>query len=590
MFSFKAKLAVYFLLLSLLPIAAVFWAFSSVTSRSETRRVDARLEAGMRAALTAYQHDLDARRATATRLARERDFQQALEHTNLAALKRLLRGTDDVEVILPHGRRVGAAPAPTAATARADVRTRKGLAGSIVASLPLDSSLAEALHRSSGLDPSDVVAILDGTRVVAASLPLSGAIAAHAGVPASTTVSGAGYRVLASGALLDHRQLRLATLSPQHPIDTATSAARDRLLLFLGLALLAIGLIAYTQGRAIAGNLKELVAAARDVAEGRLAKRVPVRGRDELAELGRAFNDMAEQLEERLDELQAERARLRGAFMRFGDALSATHDTRQLLRVVLEAAVEATHATGAALIDPRGEIIDVGDLDSTGERLELPLAAGKSTFGTLILVAPGFGEEERLTANSLVSHAVVALENARLHGIVERQALVDGLTGLANRRHCEESLASELARAERLDTPLTAILADLDGFKQINDELGHTAGDVVLREFADVLRANLREADVAGRWGGEEFLLLLPGTDLAGGVRLAERVRARFEGRVMLSPDGTPMRLTCSLGIASYPVSPDAVALLRDADAALYHAKRAGKNRVEVAVAAAARP
>ena len=100
----------------------------------------------------------------------------------------------------------------------------------------------------------------------------------------------------------------------------------------------------------------------------------------------------------------------------------------------------------------------------------------------------------------------------RLHRIVERQALLDGLTGLANRRQSEEALSAELHRAERLGGPLALVLADLDSFKGVNDRYGHPAGDTVLREFAQVLRATVREIDTAGRWGGEEFFVLLPGT------------------------------------------------------------------------------
>ena len=121
-----------------------------------------------------------------------------------------------------------------------------------------------------------------------------------------------------------------------------------------------------------------------------------------------------------------------------------------------------------------------------------------------------------MNAASLAAHAVVALENARLHGMVERQALVDGLTGLANRRAASDALHAEAARAERLETPLSIVLADLDGFKDVNDAHGHAVGDEVLQAFADVLRETLRESDVAGRWGGEEFLLLLPGADAEG--------------------------------------------------------------------------
>ncbi|MGZ8717227.1 MAG: GGDEF domain-containing protein, partial [Gaiellaceae bacterium] len=188
----------------------------------------------------------------------------------------------------------------------------------------------------------------------------------------------------------------------------------------------------------------------------------------------------------------------------------------------------------------------------------------------------------RMTATSLASHAAIALENARLHRIVERQALVDGLTGIANRRQCEEALTSEIARADRLGTPLTLVLADLDDFKSINDVHGHAAGDDVLREFAAVLRATLRDSDLGGRWGGEEFLLLLPGADAVGGTQLADRVRSSLNERTFLGHEGAVFSVTCSFGVAQHTPGSNERELFAAADRALYRAKREGKNRVEL--------
>ena len=140
-----------------------------------------------------------------------------------------------------------------------------------------------------------------------------------------------------------------------------------------------------------------------------------------------------------------------------------------------------------------------------------------------------------MTAASLAGQAVVALENARLHRIVERQALVDGLTGLANRRQADETLASELARAERLGGPVGLILADVDDFKAVNDRHGHPTGDIVLRDLAETFRETVREIDTAARWGGEEFAVILPGTDLEGAAQLAERLRVALSEREILS-------------------------------------------------------
>ena len=136
----------------------------------------------------------------------------------------------------------------------------------------------------------------------------------------------------------------------------------------------------------------------------------------------------------------------------------------------------------------------------------------------------------------------MALENARLHRIVAEQALSDDLTGLANRRRCEEALAAEIARVRRFGGSFAVVLGDLDGFKQLNDTHGHAAGDLVLREFGLLLKDTLRASDLAARWGGEEFVLLLTGTDLGGALELAERVRAGLEARTILAGDGAQRR------------------------------------------------
>ncbi|MDQ5820624.1 MAG: GGDEF domain-containing protein [Actinomycetota bacterium] len=291
-------------------------------------------------------------------------------------------------------------------------------------------------------------------------------------------------------------------------------------------------------------------------------------------------DDTKRRLKARLGELEAERERLRDAIAGFGEALAATHDTEILQRVILDTAVEAVGARGGMLVPASGAVVQVGDLSGQA-RLQLPLMASRQNFGTLILLGDEFPTEDRLTATSFAAHAVVALENARLHRVVERQALVDGLTGLANRRQSEDALATEISRAERFDSPLTIVLADLDDFKALNDRYGHPAGDAVLRAFAGILEETLREADVAGRWGGEEFLLLLPGTDASGGMLLAERIRATLAGRAILTPDGAAVRVTSSFGLTTHVPGLSEIELVAAADAALYAAKRAGKDRVE---------
>jgi diguanylate cyclase (GGDEF)-like protein len=588
--SFKLKLVGYFLLLSLLPLAAAFWGFSAVAAKSETRRVDARLQAGLRAALVAYDERLNAAQRSATALARDKTFQIELFRRDRYDLARTLRDAPDLYVTTPYGFTVGRAQQP-AASRSVDVLTTAGRIGTVVAYVPFDGRLAAQLRARSGLGTHDTLAIVVGGRVVASNpVAVSGTVHAQAGQATTASIGGRRYRTVAAGSLGDARSGRLVAVTPQSLIDAANHASRNRLLLGLLASLLLVAGVAYVEGRSIVRTLRGLVGAAHSIAQGRLEERVPVRGRDEFAVLGRAFNDMADQLEARLAELESERGRLRDAIARFGEALGATHDADQLLRVIVETALEATNASYACLNNERGQAVRAGDPDAVGDKVELPLQAGSTSFGTLVLVGDAFDADARMTAVSLAAHAVVALDNARLHAIVERQALVDGLTGLANRRQSEDALAHEISRADRFGSPLALVFADLDDFKGVNDAHGHPVGDAVLREFADVLRSTVRESDVAGRWGGEEFVLLLPGTDAEGGAQLAERVRRALAGRMILAPDGTRISITASFGVAAHPPALGEGELVAAADEALYRAKRDGKNRVEIAPGAAARP
>jgi len=166
------------------------------------------------------------------------------------------------------------------------------------------------------------------------------------------------------------------------------------------------------------------------------------------------------------------------------------------------------------------------------------------------------------------------------------EATHDSLTGLWNRGATLDLLRRELSRGERHGTPLTVVMADIDYFKRINDTHGHLAGDVVLREVAHRLSSAVRSYDVAGRVGGEEFLIVFPGCAIGDAVDQAERLRACINREPVETPEG-PIPVTLSLGVAvrEAPMVVDANSLLRAADAALYRAKSRGRDRVELAAA-----
>lgn len=158
-----------------------------------------------------------------------------------------------------------------------------------------------------------------------------------------------------------------------------------------------------------------------------------------------------------------------------------------------------------------------------------------------------------------------------------RLARTDTLTGLSNRRYIKSRLLHELARAERHGAPVSIAILDIDHFKQVNDGYGHQAGDRVLVNVSNLITRCLRRIDIAGRWGGEEFLLVLADTSLSGAAIAAERVRAAIEREGAVH--GGPERVTASIGVAEFCSGEDAESLVRRADEALYRAKELGRNR-----------
>jgi two-component system, cell cycle response regulator len=160
-------------------------------------------------------------------------------------------------------------------------------------------------------------------------------------------------------------------------------------------------------------------------------------------------------------------------------------------------------------------------------------------------------------------------------------SLTDGLTGVDNRRALEQRLHEMFEHSLRLHEPISCVMSDIDHFKKVNDTYGHAAGDEVLKQFAAILAAEAREIDRVGRYGGEEFLLLLPGTVLDSAVTFAERVRQRVEANTFSFESGTLTR-TVSLGVASWPHPRihGREGMLKAADDALYVAKEMGRNRV----------
>lgn len=222
----------------------------------------------------------------------------------------------------------------------------------------------------------------------------------------------------------------------------------------------------------------------------------------------------------------------------------------------------------------------------TARYLCVPLLAHGETLGVLHIVDGSTGRpsgEEFRLARNLAESVSLAVANLRLRDAMRNLSMRDSLTGLYNRRYVEEALPQEFHRAKRQGSKVAVIMIDLDHFKGFNDRFGHDAGDAVLRELGQFLRRQVRESDVACRYGGEEFMMILGGTSLEGARVRAEELCAgaqRLEvvhDQVVLGP------VTLSLGVAIFPdQGADPKSVIKAADTALYRAKRAGRDRVEV--------
>ena len=212
--------------------------------------------------------------------------------------------------------------------------------------------------------------------------------------------------------------------------------------------------------------------------------------------------------------------------------------------------------------------------------MAVPLIVENNAVGVLGVQSrrPAAYDDHRLSVLATIAQqAAVAIENARNY----QMATVDSLTGFFLRDHFFQRLSEEDRRVRRYGGCFALLMIDLDGFKEINDANGHLAGDRYLSQVAATIREQLREADLACRYGGDEFCLLLPQTDRGGARVIAERIRRAVAERTV-GVDGVALRSTVSIGIAAFPEhdAGDLRSLMRNADDALYRAKRAGRDRV----------
>jgi diguanylate cyclase (GGDEF)-like protein len=197
--------------------------------------------------------------------------------------------------------------------------------------------------------------------------------------------------------------------------------------------------------------------------------------------------------------------------------------------------------------------------------------------------APELDESELSFKTTFAGQVGLSIANIRLREALRTQSVRDALTGLYNRRYLEETLEREIRRAARADLSLGILILDLDHFKSFNDTYGHESGDVVLRETGAFLVKNIRAEDFVCRFGGEEFVVILPTAAIEASRARAERLRSKIKELTVLHQGKSLGMITVSIGVAAFPIDGGSPKELLAADAALYRAKREGRDRVVIA-------
>jgi diguanylate cyclase (GGDEF)-like protein len=620
--SFRARLTLFFVLIVIVPLISVAVIVFRLIGENEQGQADSRVAQGQRAAIGLYRREIVRAGAAVVRVANDSQLARALRAGRAPAVEARARQLLTAQklrriTISRDGRTLVDAGAPDAtATAARKLVARTGPVGEIRVSTVTARELARLIRSITDLD----AAVQIGNRTIAATV---GRLPATA-LPrvGNVQVGGREFRVATFPALgFGSQQVRVAVLHDTAKTSSHISAGRVVAAVVLAAFLLVAFAFALLVSRSLQSEIGSFLAGAKRLAGGDFSIPVPTEGKDEFAALGDEFNNMAQQLEARLEELHRERARLTESIRRIGETAASNLDRDALLEIFVRTAADAVGAgAGRATARERpggtleqraaiGELRRYGEIVRSVEARALesghvaeaaidgraalahPLVVADGTImGVISVVREGepFTDDERDLFQYLAGQATVSIENVDLHELVQRQAVTDELTGLFNHRRFQEVIATEVERARRFEQPVGLLMLDIDDFKQFNDTYGHQQGDLVLREVARVLRANSREIDEPARYGGEELAVALPQTDLEGTYNLAERVRVAVEALEIPRLDGEGiLRVTASLGAAALPeTADDKDSLIAAADAALYRAKRAGKNRTERAAPA----
>lgn len=610
MMSFRTRLTSFFVVIVVVPMAAVGFLVFRLINDSQSGKADARASGVLTAAASVYENastqaSLRAR-TVASDLALTPVQKLKTRAAALAAQGDLARVTIKVGTFPAADIGDRTAIAPGLALVTGSGRRRARTVG--VSVLPADQYAHELA--GSGVQ----VIVRSGNSILASTLPSAAGLTLPQS-RGSITIGSDSYRVLTQNFVgFDHAPITVSVLS--NVAASGGSVATDRVLaaVFIAGFLTLAFFFSLLSSRALHGQLARFLEAARRLGSGDFSSPIPTAGRDEFALLGEEFNNMSKQLERRLGELEQERSRVRKSIRRIGEAFASGLDRDALLELALKTAMDATNADRGRVsarqtaAEPLKETIHVGRLaglegpiydaerralsaDGVGEAsaddVHLatvalgPVGPGGPAHGLITVCREGraFTEDDLELLRSLAAQATLAMANVNLHFDIQRQAITDDLTGLATHGHFQELLGAEMEEVRRYQYPVGLIMLDIDDFKKVNDVYGHQQGDLVLRCVADALRDTSRDVDVAARYGGEEMALILPHTDLEGAYEMAERTRTAIQALEIPLLDGHgTLRVTTSVGAASSSDG-DKNDLIAAADGALYVAKREGKNR-----------
>ncbi len=606
--SFRTRLTSFFVLIVVVPMVAIGFLGFRLISDSENGKADARASGLASAATSLYQSEVASARADAATVARDPALLKAA--TRRQRLATLAASTGLARATITQG-----------STTLADVGDKSAIApgaatinrsGAAPLTVTVSETTAAAYARDLSAPGAEIAVAQNGQTLAATTAGARGRAFPTRG---TVSIDGSSYRaVTLSLPGFGSAPVEVTVLSDLSATSSSTASSKLLAAAFILAFLLLALCFSVLASRALQAQLGRFLAAARRLAAGDFSAPVPVSGNDEFAALGQEFNNMSDQLAARMDELSAERARLRDSIRRIGEAFASNLDRQGLVELALKTAVDAVQAdcgrmsVRATQDEPLMEAVREGSFEGLAdsvyeaERLALmdgdfgdftddqisvlaaplgPIAPQERAHGVIAVARRGrpFSADDRELLKSLATQATFALENVELHYHVRRQAVTDELTGLANHGRFQEVLDSEMEQVRRYQHPVALIMLDIDDFKSINDTHGHPQGDIVLREVARVVRENSRDADSAARYGGEEMALILPHTDIDGAHAIAERIREAVEALRVSRLDGQgELRITTSVGVAASTAG-HKQRLIADADAALYEAKRTGKNR-----------